>query len=188
MKIALFGGSFDPIHNGHLAVANFIATQTEIDEIWFLLSPQNPLKTTKKLTTDEQRLQMLRLAIGNNPKFRICDIELTLPKPNYTINTLKALSKQHPNDDFSLIIGEDNLAIFPQWKAHEQILENHKIYVYPRTGAFATLTHRNIERIAAPMFDVSSSEIRQRIQNKQPIDEFIPQSVAKYIIQTKLYQ
>ncbi len=188
MKIALFGGSFDPVHNGHLAVANFIATQTATDEVWFLLSPQNPLKTTQKLTTDEQRLQMLRLAISNNPKFRICDTELSLPKPNYTIDTLTALSQQHPNDEFSLIIGEDNLVIFPQWKAHEKIIENHKIYVYPRSGAHATLTHRNIEHIAAPMFDVSSSQIRERLQHQQPIDEFVPHSVAEYIVQTNLYQ
>lgn len=187
MNITLFGGSFDPIHNGHLAIAHYIVQQTNTDELWFLLSPQNPLKTDKKQTNDSVRLEMLQLAVNVNPKFKICDIELTLPKPNYTINTLNELTKRYPENKFSLLIGEDNLAVFHKWKEYNSIINNHKIYVYPRQNATARLQHPNIVFTEAPFFDISSTEIRQLIQNKMSIENKVPNSIASFIKQHQLY-
>lgn len=187
MNIALFGGSFDPIHNGHLAIANYIVQNTEIDELWFLLSPQNPLKNGQKQTCDKDRLDMLHCAIAGNKKFKICDIELSLPKPSYTIDTLNELKKHYPEHQFSLVIGEDNLSVFEKWKDYKTIVANHKIYVYPRHNAMATFKHSNIVITQAPFFNISSTEIRQLINKKLSIEHLVPKSVATYIAQNKLY-
>lgn len=187
MNIALFGGSFDPIHNGHLAIANYIVQNNEVDEFWFLLSPQNPLKTNLRQTCDKDRLNMLHCAIEENPKFKICDIELSLPKPSYTIDTLNELKKHYPEHQFSLVIGEDNLSVFEKWKDYKTIVANHKIYVYPRHNAMATFKHSNIVITQAPFFNISSTEIRQLINKKLSIEHLVPKSVATYIAQNKLY-
>lgn len=187
MKVALFGGSFDPIHNGHIAIANYMVQATDIDELWFLLSPQNPLKTGQKQSSDQVRLAMLQRAIANNSQFKICDIECSLPKPNYTIDTLHALTKQYPDIQFSLVIGEDNLAVLTHWKDYQSIIEQHIIYVYPRHRERATFSHPNIVRTEAPLFDVSSTEIRQRCQQGRSIAHLVPHEVATYIAQNKLY-
>lgn len=187
MKVALFGGSFDPIHNGHIAIANYMVQATDIDELWFLLSPQNPLKTGQKQSSDQVRLSMLQRAIANNSQFKICDIERSLPKPNYTIDTLHALTKQYPNIQFSLVIGEDNLAVFTQWKDYQSIIEHHSIYVYPRHGEKAAFSHPNVIRTNAPLFDISSTQIRWLCQQGQSIAHLVPHEVATYIAQNQLY-
>lgn len=187
-RIALYGGSFDPIHNGHLAVARYMLQHTDIDELHFVLSPQNPLKAHRTLTSDSQRLQMLALAIEETKRLKICDIELSLPKPNYTINTLRAMQELHSDAQFSLVIGADNLAIFHQWKEHETILHNYRLLVYPRTGFESPITHPNIVYTQAPCVDVSSTIIRQCVQQQQSIQHLVPEAVAQYIAQEQLYK
>lgn len=188
MNIVLFGGSFNPIHNGHLALAKYMTKQTYVDEVWMLLSPQNPLKQLQ-MASNEHRLEMLQIAITDIPKLKICDIEFSLPKPNYTYETLQALKKTYPKHKFSLLIGEDNLAIFPKWKNYEQILNNHRIYVYPRQNETNStlLQHQNIQFIEAPTFPFSSTEIRKKIAAEEKIDSALPIRVYEFIKQHKIY-
>ncbi|MBO5975296.1 MAG: nicotinate-nucleotide adenylyltransferase [Paludibacteraceae bacterium] len=189
MNIVLFGGSFNPIHNGHLALARYMSQQNNVDEVWLLLSPQNPLKHLQ-MVSNEHRIEMIRIAIRNVPKLKLCDIELSLPKPNYTYETLRVLKKKYPEYSFSLLIGEDNLAIFQQWKNYEEILENHQIFVYPRKNEkehSSLLQHNNIRSIKAPIFPISSTEIREKIASNKNIASALPTGVYEFILQHKIY-
>ncbi len=188
MNIVLFGGSFNPIHNGHLALAKHFAQKSNIDEVWLLLSPQNPLKQLK-MASDRHRLEMLQLATENIPKLKICDIELSLPKPNYTYETLQALKKMYPQHTFSLLIGEDNLVVFNKWKNYERILNEHQIYVYPRQNEDkkSFIQHRNINFISAPLFPISSTEIREKIAKKEDVEHFLPAKIHEFISSHKIY-
>ena len=134
IKTGIFGGSFNPIHIGHLALANYLCEYGEVDEVWFLVSPHNPLKEEKELWDDEFRLELTRLAIGDYPKFSVCDIEFHLPKPSYTITTLDALKRQYPERDFTLIIGSDNWEIFNKWHKPQEIIDRYHLLIYPRLG------------------------------------------------------
>jgi nicotinate-nucleotide adenylyltransferase len=190
MKIGLFFGSFNPIHIGHLAIANYMLEFTELEKIWFVVTPHNPLKKKETLLPDIQRLRMVREAIGDFSKFRASDIEFKLPQPSYTINTLAYLEEKFPEDEFALIMGTDNLGTLDKWKNYEQILDHYKIYTYPRPGSdggkFAD--HKNVTITKAPMMDISSTMIREAIKNKKDIRFLLPEAVWNYISEMHFYE
>ncbi len=191
MKVGLYFGSFNPVHNGHLAIANYIVDFTEVDELWFVVSPQNPLKDKEILAPDYQRLEMVKRAIPiNENRFMVCDIEMTMPKPSYTIDTLKALEKEYPDKHFYVILGSDSMDSITKWKDYIELINNHKIFVYPREGS-------NIEELAktypiriinAPLVDYSSTSIRQSLEQGKDVRSLIPDSVLDYIKDLRLYQ
>ena len=166
MKIGIYGGSFNPVHFGHVGLAKWVIENTDLDELWLMVSPNNPLKPAGILAPEEQRLAGVREAIKDMEHVKASDFEFHLPRPSYTANTLRELQKTYPEHEFTLVIGEDNLAIFNQWREYEFILENFRIFVYPRKGT--TTNHpspitnaKNIIFLAdAPLFNISSTEIR----------------------------
>lgn len=188
-KVGIFSGSFNPIHNGHIAIACYMLEKEDLDEIWFIASPQNPLKSHDALLDDAARAHMVQLAIGDNPKLRYCDIEMHLPRPSYTITTLEALTRQNPDVDFVLLIGSDNWAIFDRWKSAEKIIAHYPIYIYPRPGyeVDATTLPSHVHLTQAPMMEISSTGIRALIANGQSTAGLLPQLVEKYIKEHKLY-
>ncbi len=189
MKIGLFFGSFNPIHVGHLIVANVMATTTDLEKVWFVVSPQNPFKPNKSLLHEFDRLDMVDKAISDNYLFKSCDIEFAMPKPSYTYDTLSELKKKYPQHTFKLIIGEDNLSQFPKWKNHQLILQEFGLYVYPRPNSLssALLENENVQLITAPLLDISATFIRQAIKNQTSIKYMLPESVELYIQQKKFY-
>ena len=190
MKIGLFFGSFNPIHIGHLIIANYMATQTDLEQVWFVVSPHNPLKPKKTLARDRDRLNMVQNAIENNPKLKANNIEFKMPQPSYTIDTLAVLSDKYPQHRFTLIMGSDNLVSLPKWKNPEIILERYSIYVYARpnfeAGEFAN--HTNVKIFNAPMMDISATYIRECIQKGRSIEYLVPTSVLEYIEASRLYK
>lgn len=187
-KIGLFFGSFNPIHIGHLLVATHIREFAELDEIWFVVSPQNPFKINAELADENHRLEMVKLATENVDYFKVSDIEYSLEKPSYTHITLKELAKQFPTHKFHLIIGEDNVSKFNDWKEADWIQENFKIYIYNRGQRNSEFKIQNSEFIILPKFDVSSTIIRNRIKNNQSIKYFITETVEQYITFHKIYK
>lgn len=183
MKIGLFFGSFNPIHVGHLIIANIMAETTDLKKVWFVVSPQNPFKPAKGLLHEFDRYDMVRAAIHDSYKLEVSDIEFHLPKPNYTIHTLVHLSEKHPDKEFRLIIGEDNLQSFVKWKNYERILEDYGLYVYPRPGAQPSplKTHPNVKMVDAPMLDISATFIRNCIRNNRSVRYLVPDSVEEMI-------
>ena len=190
MKIGLFFGSFNPIHIGHLAIANYIVEYSDLDEIWLIISPQNPLKKKKTLLNEYERFKMVELALKNDFKIKPIDIEFRLPKPSYTIDTLTYLSERNPKHDFVLIVGTDNFQSFNKWKNYEQILKQYKLYVYPRPGyeLGEYENHKSLSLINAPLIEISSSFIRESIKNNKDIRYFLPEEVYKYIEKMNLYR
>lgn len=191
MKVGLYFGSFNPIHIGHLAIANYILEFTDLQELWFVISPQNPLKTKASLLNDYQRYHMVCLAIEPYPQMKASTIEFSLPQPSYTINTLVHLQEQHPNHNFSLIIGGDNLKTFHTWKNYEEILNNYKIYVYNRPNDEIPKNfkqHPSISYVVAPLIEISSSFIRQSIKNNKNIRAFMPEQAWKYLDEMNFYK
>ena len=168
MRIGIYGGSFNPVHFGHVGLAKWVVEHTDLDEVWLLVSPNNPLKPAGILAPEEERLEAVREAIKDIPELKASDFEFGLPRPSYTANTLRALQKAYPEHEFTLLIGEDNLAIFDHWREYEYILENFRIFVYPRHGSETSRPAciqkaRNITFLAnAPYFDVSSTKIREK--------------------------
>ena len=168
MKIGIYGGSFNPVHFGHVGLAKWVIENTDLDELWLLVSPNNPLKPAGILAPEEQRLAEVKEAVKDIKHVKVSDFEFHLPRPSYTANTLRELQKTYPEHEFTLVIGEDNIAIFNQWKEYEFILENFRIFVYPRKGAMTNdqspITNaKNILFLTnAPLFDISSTELRQR--------------------------
>ena len=189
-KIGLFFGSFNPIHNGHLMLANYLAEYGDLDEIWFVVSPQNPFKDKKSLLADRHRMYMVELAIKGDERFRVCDIEFYMPKPSYTIDTLTRLAERHPNTDFYLICGMDCLESFPKWKNHQMILQYHHLLVYPRKGFSNNelANHPSVKIINAPEIEVSSTFIRNAIAEGRDVRYFMPKEVYKYIIDMHFYE
>lgn len=188
MRIAIFSGSFNPIHNGHIALARWYSQQPYIDRVWLIVSPNNPLKSEDTLIEYHHREEMARLAISPYPELEICDIESYLPRPNYTIDTLKALEKRHPQDQFSLIIGADNWNLITKWKHWQQLIDQYHLYVYPRPDVqMAPINHPNVCLTSAPEYPISATEIRNAIVQNRPIGHFISQSVCDYIHQNHLY-
>ena len=190
-KIGLFFGTFNPIHNGHLKVANYFVEKVELDEVWLVISPQSPFKKIESLIENNQRLAMLNLALKDFPKLKVCDDEINLSKPNYTINTLFHLKNKFPNYDFVLIFGQDILSYFHEWKNYKDILKNYKIYVYPRGESNLTLDeikdHRNIHFFTAPKIEISSTEVRKMILKGEVPVNLIPKMVKDYIAINKLF-
>jgi len=192
-KVGIFCGSFNPIHNGHVALADYIARNSDLDEVWLVVSPLNPLKRTiaDTLAPNEQRLDMVRLALGDYEHLRASDIEFSLPLPNYTINTLKALKSKYPETDFCLIIGADNLALFERWKDSDIIMADYDMMVYPRPGVDMDALVRKYPKVnvlkGAPLHDVSSTEIRRRISCGESVSGLVNPEVEEYIKDKKLY-
>lgn len=180
IKTGIFGGSFNPIHNGHVSLARQLKEKAGLDEVWLMVSPQNPLKQDSDLLDDEKRMQMVRLALEGEESLIASDYELHLPKPSYTWNTLQALSKDYPEREFVLMIGGDNWALFDRWYHAEDIKQNYQIVVYPRKGA-----EGGIEGLE--LINISSTEIRQRIKEGKGIRRMVPKAVADYIRKEGLY-
>lgn len=189
-KAGIFSGSFNPIHNGHMAIARALIEQGTLDEIWFIASPQNPLKSQADLLDDATRARLVQLAIEGEKSLRYCDIEMHLPRPSYTITTLQELTHRYPDTDFSLLIGSDNWAIFDRWKSAEEIIRQFRLYIYPRPGfpVDETTLPPHVHLTQAPMMEISSTDIRHRIATGQPFDRLVPRRVHDYIIENHLYQ
>lgn len=189
MKIGLFFGSFNPVHVGHMIIANYMAQHTDLDQVWMVVSPQNPLKERNSLANDYDRLFLIDEAIGNNPLLRSSNIEFALPKPSYTIDTLTFLKEKYMDKTFVLIMGGDNLGSFTKWKNYEQILEQHQIYVYSRPGyELGDLkVHPAVKLFEAPMMQISSSYIRDEIKNGKSIKYLVPEKVEKHIHESGMY-
>lgn len=174
MKIGIYGGSFNPVHFGHVGLARWVIENTDLDELWLIISPNNPLKPAGLLAPEEERLAAVREAVKDIPHVKASDFEFSLPRPSYTANTLRELQKAYPEHEFTLVIGEDNLAIFDQWREHEYIASNFRVFVYPRRGSSKIEDLRfKIEDFLsliflkdAPLFDISSTAIR-RSQGRQ---------------------
>lgn len=190
MKVGLFFGSFNPIHVGHMILANYMASFTDLDEVWFVVSPHNPLKEKASLLHQNQRLHMVNLAIENIPCFKSSNIEFNLPQPSYTINTLVHLKEKFPKHQFSLIIGEDNLQGFKKWKNYEEILNKYHLYVYPRPSCDSSefKNHPSVTFTNAPLVDISSTFIRQSIKDKKDVSLFMPKPVAAYVSEMNFYK
>ncbi|MHA7131121.1 nicotinate (nicotinamide) nucleotide adenylyltransferase [Algoriphagus namhaensis] len=187
MKIGLFFGSFNPIHIGHLIIANTIYDRSELDQVWFVVSPQNPLKKRKSLVHEFDRLRMVELAIEDNFHFRASDVEFAMPKPSYTIDTLTYLSERHPDHEFSIFLGSDNLRQLKRWKNYEQILAHFQVFVYPRPGDKIDFEHPSIREIDAPLLDISATFIRESIKNDRSVTYLLPEKVIEYIRAKGLY-
>jgi nicotinate-nucleotide adenylyltransferase len=183
MKIGLFFGSFNPIHIGHLIIANIMAETTDLKKVWFVVSPQNPFKPSKGLLHEFDRFDMVRAAVYDSYNLEVTDIEFNLPKPSYTIHTLVHLSEKHPDKEFKVIIGEDNLVNFQKWKNHERILEDYGLYVYPRpqTQLSDMRKRHNVRIVDAPMLDISATFIRNCIKKNQSIRYLVPDAVEEMI-------
>lgn len=192
MKIGLYFGSFNPIHIGHLVIANHLVEYSNLDQVWFVVTPHNPFKKKSTLLDNYQRLEMVYRATKDYTKLKPSDIEFNLPQPNYTINTLAYLQEKHPDYNFSLIMGEDNLKHFHKWKNYELILKNHHIYVYPRIAKEQTETqfdnHKKIHHIDAPIMELSSTFIRKSIKAGKNIQPMLPQHVWEYLDEMNFYK
>ena len=189
MKVAIFPGSFDPPHNGHLTVANYLCEHAAFDEVWFTVTPHNPLKEKRALTPVAMRIVMVELVIEYYPKFHICDIECSLPQPSYTINTLIALQNRYPQHTFTLIIGADNWANLTQWKDYRRIIDEFGLMIYPRDGhdIHAALRFPRIKLISAPEVQLSSTLIRETVKQGKDIRHFVPEKIYTYIKKHHLY-
>ncbi|GAB4397559.1 MAG: nicotinate (nicotinamide) nucleotide adenylyltransferase [Microscillaceae bacterium] len=190
MKTGLFFGSFNPIHIGHLIIANTMAENTDLREVWLVVSPQNPFKPQKGLLHEFDRFDMVERAISDNYRLRVTDVEFHLPRPSYTVHTLTVLQEKYPEREFALIMGSDNLLTFPKWKNYSHILEHFSLYVYPRPGQNQSplMEHPKVRMVPAPLLDISATFIRQAIQNQQSIRYLVPEAVETMIRVRKFYQ
>ena len=199
MRIGLFGGTFDPPHIAHIALAENVLQYGDVDEIWFLVTPQNPWKKGKQLTPDNHRLKMVKLCTEAFSRLTVSDYEYCLPKPTYSFQTLRSLRSDYPNHTFCLLVGGDNWEAFDHWREYEEILRYHKIIVYPRPGC-RLLTSQGVETfyknnpsapgfttVEAPLYNISSTMIRERIARHEDTSEMLPQKVREYIEHHHLY-
>lgn len=186
MDIGIFSGSFNPVHIGHLALANYLCEYEELDEVWFMVTPRNPLKEGALLMDDELRLGLVRLAIAGYPKFRASDFEFHLPRPSYTVRTLDALKRAYPQDTFHLIIGSDNWALFPRWYQSGRILAENPVLIYPRPGYAVNgdSLPRNAKLASSPMFEISSTFIRRAMEEGRDVRYFLHPAVYEALKQT----
>jgi nicotinate-nucleotide adenylyltransferase len=202
MQIGLYFGTFNPIHVGHLIIANYMADYTDLDEVWMVVSPQNPLKKKKSLLQDYHRLELVRLAIEDNERLKVTDVEFKLPKPSYTSHTLIHLEEKYPQHEFSLIMGEDNLRTLDKWRNHEDIIERHKLYVYPRPLTHEEIAeikllgdsvssfsaHRNVIMCDAPVMKLSASFIRNAIKEGKDVRYLLTENVFDYVDKMNFYR
>ncbi len=192
-KIGLYFGTFNPIHIGHMAIANHLVEFSDLDEVWMVVTPHSPFKKKASLLADNHRFQLVQIATEEYPKLKPSNIEFKLPQPNYTVNTLAHISEKYPQHNFSLIMGSDNLRSFHKWKNYEVILERHDIYVYPRVIEDERMitqfdNHPKIHKIDAPIMEVSSTFIRRSIADKKNIHALLPCNVWKYIDEMNFYK
>ena len=193
MNIGLYFGTFNPIHVGHMAIANHMVEFSDLDEVWFVVTPHSPFKKKSSLLDDNHRYQLAQIAVEEYPKLRASNIEFKLPQPNYTINTLVHISEKYSQYNFNLIMGEDNLKSFHKWKNYEVILKHHNIYVYPRIYENSVTetqfdNHPNIHKIDAPIMEISSTFIRKAIKEKKNIKALLPCNVWQYIDEMNFYK
>jgi nicotinate-nucleotide adenylyltransferase len=191
MNIGLFGGSFNPIHNGHVRLAKSLLQEAALDEVWFLVSPQNPFKQDQQLLDDDKRLQLVRLALKEEPQLMASDFEFHLPKPSYTWNTLQALEQEYPERKFTLLIGGDNWEAFDKWYRYEDILKRYPIIVYPREGSKVSgvkFQGSEIQIVETPLINISSTQIRQRLHEGKSVRGLVNTEVAMVIEQEHLYR
>ena len=190
MKIGLFFGSFNPVHIGHMIIANFIVSHTDLKKVWMIISPQNPFKKKSSLARDHDRLHLVRLAIGDNVNLHASDIEFSMPQPSYTIDTLTYLKEKYPDKEFALIMGGDNLANFHKWKNYELILKHHDIYVYKRPSYDLgdLQDHPKVHILEAPLLSISASYIRKCIKEGKSIEYLVPKPVYEYLSSSHLYR
>lgn len=192
MKIGLYFGTFNPIHIGHLIIANHMAEYSDLDEIWMVVTPHNPLKKKSTLLENHHRFELVYRATENYPKIKPSDIEFKLPQPNYTVHTLAHISETYPDKEFCLIMGEDNLKGFHKWKNYQTILEHHHIYVYPRIAdgeAESQFTnHPKIHKIDAPIVQISSTMIRKAIKLKKNVKPLLTKEVWQYVDEMNFYK
>lgn len=189
VKTGLFFGSFNPVHVGHMIIANHMLNHTDLDAVWLVVSPHNPLKKKSTLANDYDRLHLVNLAIGDTLNLKASDIEFSLPKPSYTIDTMTYLTEKYPNIEFSLIMGGDNLASITKWKNYELLLERYRIFIYKRPNyaenEFAD--YKNVVLAEAPLLDISASYIRQLIKDKKSIKYLVPDKVYEYLKDFPVY-
>jgi nicotinate-nucleotide adenylyltransferase len=189
MRVGLFFGSFNPIHTGHLIIASSMVDNAELDQVWFVVSPQNPLKDKTDLLNEYDRLHLVQLAIENDERLRASSFEFSLPRPSYTIDTLIRMREKYPNHTFSLIMGSDSLPTLSRWKNHDVLLRDYNILVYPRHPDNDLYTdHPRVIRIAFPFLDISASYIRQQIKAGKSARYFLPEAVYTYVAEMNLYK
>ena len=191
MDIALYFGSFNPIHVGHQKLAEWLFDNEIVDEVWFVVSPCNPLKNQSELIDEYIRLDMLMLAIQNQPRLKVSDIEFVMPIPSYSIDTLHKLSSQFPENQFTLVIGSDNALVFDQWKNYETLLKEYPVLVYPRSGYdFAEVADKypQMQLLSTPYLNISSTQIRESIANKKDVTQWLHPLVHQFIVENNLYQ
>jgi nicotinate-nucleotide adenylyltransferase len=201
MKIGLYFGTYNPIHVGHLVIANYMVDYTDLDQVWLVVTPQNPHKNKASLLSDYHRLAIVRIAVEGNNKLQASNIEFDLPKPSYTITTLTYIQEKYPEHNFSLIMGEDNLRTLHKWKNHEEIINNHQIFVYPRALTEQERkdqltinsennfeSHQNVTLCDAPVMKVSSSFIRKAIKEKKDVQYLLTEPVYKYVTEMHFYE
>lgn len=191
-NIGLYFGTFNPIHIGHLIIANHMAEYSNLDEVWLVVTPHNPMKKKSSLLADHHRFQMVEMALENYSKLKASKIEFNLPQPNYTINTLIHLEEKYPKQKFSLIMGKDNLQSFKKWKNYEVILERYDIYVYPRIynnqKDAELINHKQVHLVDAPIVELSSTFIRKGIETNKNIQPLLPHEIWQYIDQMNFYK
>lgn len=190
LRVGLFFGSFNPVHMGHMMLANYMVEFTDLHELWFVVSPHNPLKEKKTLLADHHRLDLVYKAVDDDPRFRVSDIEFRMPQPSYTIDTMIRLSEKHSNHAFSLICGMDSLESLPKWKNYEQLLRDYRLLVYPRKGFTASkfTHHPSVQIVQAPEIEVSSSFIRHAVSVGKNMSYFMPPKAFTYMTEMHFYE
>ena len=194
-KVGLYFGSFNPIHLGHLIIANHMLIKTDLDEVWIVVTPTSPFKMRSEMIPEEHRLQMVKLAVSENPSIFASDIEFNLERPSYTVDTLRFLKEEFPQIEFSVILGEDNYANLDKWKNHREIMDNYRLLIYPRRKSNSTnMINQNTNNdqtvmcTEAPMIEISSTYIRESILNKQDVQYLLTDTVISYIGNNHLYE
>ena len=189
-KIGIYSGSFNPIHHGHVMLANYLVEFSDLDELWFVVTPQNPLKKKEDLLDDDERLKMVQLAIGDDPRIHVSDIEMHLSTPSYTINTLTALSEQHPDSEFVFVCGMDSLQNLKNWREYQRILDNYELLVFPREGydGGELANYPSVTILKTPILEISSTFIRQCIKEGRDVRHFMPEKAFAYMKTNRFYE
>ena len=189
-KVGIYSGSFNPIHHGHVMLANYLVEFSDLDELWFVVTPQNPLKKKEDLLDDDERLKMVQLAVGDDPRFVVSDIEMHLPRPSYTINTLTALSEQHPDCEFVFICGMDSLQNLRNWREYQKILDNYELLVFPREGydGGELAKYPSVNILKTPIVEVSSTFIRDCVKEGRDVRHFMPEKAFQYMREHHFYE
>ena len=188
-KVGIYSGSFNPIHHGHVMLANYLVEFSDLDELWFVVTPQNPLKKKEDLLDDDERLKMVQLALGDDLRFHVSDIEMHLPTPSYTINTLTALSEQHPDCEFVFICGMDSLQNFKNWREYQKILDNYELLVFPREDydGGELINYPSVTVLKTPILEISSTFIRQCVKEGRDVRHFMPEKAFQYMKEQQFY-